>query len=501
MSEVRELAVVERALARAREKSAQLLEALRARRRRRRPPRRQLAPGRRRAKLARALEKLHTERLLKGWGRDELLQRTSDELRRGTNFEAFDAFTACLKMEASPKGRRCVRDVQARTTLAEKLRSVGARFGRDAFMRYADKLEKARREGWAGVRESDGSPVFRMRDRSGLIMLDPADARERTAELIARVMPLLLVCAKKGYELHFAVFTVPNIPAGSLAWGKKAIFTDIKRRVLERGSSGEALATRALDEIVGAIGVQEDPLAIDAHTWNVHVNAILVVDPGKCTPLDRELWPDDPDNPGEKKRDPAADHAGMFSYMKLRHIWGLNVHVERIDPKALRSSLLEVFKYACKTVSEKSLAKFQDSTPAPVDAAPEVTHASAGSAPAFELVDDLEAQLDEANARRPAPAMVDWADERVLEWLDANKGFRRVRGWGCVYRIGKLPRATDPDEGIRWIGRVWVSPYKITVQCDAFDALPVESIRENKSRHPTTAYEAQGPPRAGPQAS
>lgn len=543
---MRNLALVDQALERAREKTAQMLAAPRRRRAaRRRYPR--LHPERRRSKLARALERLRTERLLKAWRRDARMSRARGEIQRSVDSRGFDAFTAGLWAES--KAQRYQTDVRVRALLAEKLRAVAARFDRDDVLTRAVKLEEAGREGWWGVRgELDGSTppdkssiVIRLRDRSGLIMLDPADSRERTAELIERLIPLLLVCAKQGYELHKFVVTEPNVPAGALAWGKEQLFRHFMRTVLERDGSGQEIPrTRAVrhagkvfdvdnparrfPEIVGAIAIQEDPLARDGHHWNQHLNVVLVIDPGQCTPLDRELWPTDPET-GDTKPDPAAARPGMFSYMKLRHVWGHEVEGRLIRGEAseLRDALLEVFKYACKTVSEKSLRKFESSRagrgadPASAGAEPSgyapadsseppapalgVGHQSEpptrDQAPALELVGELE-EPDPAAPRAPAPAMIDWPDERVLEWLDANKGFRRVRAWGCLYRLGKLPRATDPDEGITWLGRISITPWTLTVQLNFFGegnrVSSVASIRENKSRPTGQGYRAQAPP-------
>jgi len=287
------------------------------------------------------------------------------------------------------------------------------------------------------------------------------------------------------------------------------------RVILERNASGEEIPrhvavrhngrvfevdnpARKFPEIVGAFAVQEDPLAINCHHWNTHLNVILIVDPGACTPLDRELWPDDPDKPGEIKRDPAADVPGMFSYMKLAHVWGCQVEIRRLDKSlsALREQLLEVIKYSCKTVSEKSLEKFEVSTPAPAPVGPLASTRDPPPAPVLELTGE---PCDIADARRSAPAMIDWPDHRILEWIDANKGFRRVRGWGVLYRLGKLDRPTDPDAGIQWYGRIWISPYKVTVQRTLdFGGSLIGLIRENKSRSVGPAQRVENPPRAGP---
>lgn len=464
----------------AREQTAAKLAALRKRRRRRARPRPPIDESdRKRSKLGRALERLQTARILRSWKRDAGVSRNLEELNRERSGSArLDALVAFTR--ADVKAQRYKKDSRIRELLATKLCAVGAPAGRRDLLERAEKLRQAGTRGWWGVRESDGSVVIRLRDRSGLIMLDPAESRERTAELIERVTPVLLMCAKQGYEIHKAVFSEPNIPAGSLEWGKQHLFRRFTRTMLERDSSGEEIPrhfhvrhngrtlmvdnpARKFPEIVAAFAVQEDPLARSEHHWNTHLNVILVVDPGQCTPLDRELWPQDPDDPHQVKPDPASEIPGMFSWMKVAHVWGAQVEIRRLEARAssLRRQLLEVIKYSCKTVTEKSLEKFDQAVAGEND--------SHRPRPRQEL--ELSGDPDQEPQERPAPAMIDWPDARVLEWIDANKGFRRVRAWGVLYKLGKIERAGDPDDGIRWLGRIWVSPFKVTLQGDFFDAL------------------------------
>lgn len=514
MKRALELAAVDALVERARAKTAELLQAARRRRRKWKRP-----AGPFKSKLERSLER-RRQRILRGWKRDRAADESTADLQMQDGLVRWDAFTLGLKAES--KAARHQKDCRVRALLAAKLRAVAQAFGRTDVDARAERLEKAGRSGWWGVRELDGSIVVRLRDRSGLIMLDPTEARERTAELTERLLPLLLECARNGLQLYKAVFSEPNIVAGSLPWGKEHIFSEFLRRILERDRKGQEIPrtlpvkhggrwlevpnpARKLPEIVAAFAVQEDPLAADERHWNTHLNVILVVDPGQCAPLAREDWPTDPET-GKPKRDPAADVGGMFSFMKLRHVWGSahQVEIRWLEPTtaALRRQLLEVIKYSCKTVSEKSLEKFEAARTAHAESG-DVTLSDGNTSsenrapPALELLCQDAQDAPAEIARPPAPAMIDWPDARVLEWLDANRGFRRVRSWGCLYRLGKLPRATDPDEGIRWMGRISITPWRIIVQSDFIgrgDSFPVDSIQENKSPSGGPLPRAQSPP-------
>jgi hypothetical protein len=470
---LRDLALVDASIARAREQTTLAIAKFQAKRKSKklqRPPSTIEEIEARRSKLARNLDRMKATRLLRDWRRDREMYENADLLQVRAIPKLVDPEAARLACEA--KGARYQKDVRVRELLAAKLHQVaGGDIGRGDVARRARKLEDAGKRGHWGVRESDGSMVVRLLDRSGLVMLDPAEARERTAELIERLTPVLLECSKRGYQIHKAVFSEPNIPAGQLAWGKKHIFDRFTRTILERDTAGQARrSNRVLPEIVAAFAVQEDPLAGSLHHWNTHLNVILIVDPKATTPLDREHWPEDPDT-GEVKADPAAAAPGMFSYMKLQHTWGAQVEIRRLKATlgTLLQELREVIKYSCKTVSEKSLEKFE-------------------RAPGTRLVDDQdpgELELEHVDAtsavdavterRARAPAMIDWSDARILEWLDANKGFRRVRAWGVLYRLGKIERTGDPDDGIRWMGRIWISTAALTVQLALTGGLTCQS--------------------------
>lgn len=158
---------------------------------------------------------------------------------------------------------------------------------------------------------------------------------------------------------------------------------ETKRELMRR--TREWLAK--FENVKGALVVQEDPLGADG-TWNVHNNVILLVE-------------------------------GELSYEALREAWGFNLHIRQVsaDEAKLSHALLEVVKYCAKIVPTKSAAK-------------------------------ADPQFDFFGARyEGAPAMVDYPDDALLEWLSAQTqvqltrsgrrrvSFRRTRTYGVLHSL------------------------------------------------------------------
>lgn len=152
---------------------------------------------------------------------------------------------------------------------------------------------------------------------------------------------------------------------------------------------------------VGSLVIQEDPKS--AHDdWNVHLNGIIL-------------------------------SKGFLSYKELRAAWGCNIeirqHKMRRSPAQLEHDLHALFnemiKYPVITVAEKSQDK------------------------ATRHVTD-------------APALTDWTPAEVIEWHEANHGFRRTRAYGSLHGIGKPDRPNVTPT--RWLGRLDWQPdgYKVT---------------------------------------
>ena len=188
----------------------------------------------------------------------------------------------------------------------------------------AEKLRTARQTGTWG-RHANGDLVTIWDDKSGLVRLDPDEAREESKRLAERYVPALIKLSDEGRGLHYMVLTVPNIEPGELLEQKKALFrkwVNFKRIRREKH--------HAFAEIIGDIAIMEDPLAADGR-WNVHLNVILVT---------------------QKKF-----HPGL--YQKIRRHWKFNVEIKSLkgDAGELARTFNELIKYSARIVPEKSQAK------------------------------------------------------------------------------------------------------------------------------------------------
>ena len=201
------------------------------------------------------------------------------------------------------------------------------------FYKIVNKLRDARKTGTWGTRPN-GDVVTIWDDKSGLLRLDPDEAREETQRLAERYIPALMKAAKEGAGIHYAVFTLPNFDPGKLAKGQKDIyrkFSNMLRKQLDK--------KKLFPEILGALGVVEAPLAADG-SWNVHLNVLLLTR--------RQFEP------------------GL--YKKLREAWYWNVELKPVkaDVGDLGGTFNELIKYATRPVPEKSADKASDgSTRAP----------------------------------------------------------------------------------------------------------------------------------------
>jgi len=178
-----------------------------------------------------------------------------------------------------------------------------------------DKLRTCRQAGTA-LQKADGGNVFMFESKCGQCKLCSDEAREETRRLLKRyLMPVREFALKsKRHSVYYAVFTHLNFAVGNLREGKRdqiAAFNDWQKREFK-------------NIVKGSLIVQEDPLAAGGD-WNVHLNAILLVD-------------------------------GRLDYKRVRSTWGFNVEIRKLDgeiPSLIRS-FVEIMKYAVKTVPSKS---------------------------------------------------------------------------------------------------------------------------------------------------
>ncbi len=368
---------------------------------------------------------------------------------------------------AESKAAREVRHAKVRQVVAAKFDQLAAwadehELGADATeyrVKVADKLRPARRYGWWAFDRITRKRYMRFRDRSGLVRLDPSESRRDTARLIQKYTPVVLERVARGERFCSAVFSMPNVPRGRLAWGKAEMFRETARWF------------RHFPEVTGRIEVQEDPLARDLQSWNVHNNVLLLFDPRKVTRLPPELARQgEMPLPGQLAKLPTPierDRAppGELSYAKAHHFWpGKQIQLRKVeagDAEAVAKTFKEALKYAVKWVGKKQLDGDRSS-----DGEFGSTHdGGVGKDSGTGCEGDLAGAHLRGNSRT-APPLTAWPLDALHEWYQANKGKRRVRSFGCFYNAPKPERPDDPElvGKLRFGGRVHVSPEHFYVE-------------------------------------
>lgn len=328
------------------------------------------------------------------------------------------------------------------------------------------KLQGVRREADVGFLRN-GKMMLRWDRKAGMPLYDPDDAREEAARLARRQIPKMLELLKRpGHRAYYLCGTAPNSPAGELAEGQRALYAKWYRliRACKRKSS-------PLFPIVGAIAVMESPLG-RYRDWHPHLNIIVVCD----------RWLD---------------------FKQLKGWWHWNMEMRPLDghQASLERAFREIIKYACRTVSEKSLAKSQSEDPgrdydrlhAAAGRGAEVHHgrrgrpeadavsAGEGAGSGSAVVCAVEpAQREAPNSQTgQAPAMDEWSAVEALEYDRAHRRFRRSRAYRALFGI---PKPAPPDyTGARWDGRVSRSDGgAYTARFTTIESIPGDkSTREN----------------------
>lgn len=299
-----------------------------------------------------------------------------------------------------------------RSALAQKMeREVLPHAPEEWLQRYPERLRLARQSGQFGIRLDTGKPVVFWDNKAGLARLCPDDAREEAMRLRRRVMPRVEELRASGHRMLYAVFTMPNFAAGKLDDGMHSIIERFKASVLKaKNKDGELL----FPEIKGALVVLEAPLGA-SRDWNVHLNVILVIAPKV-----------------------------FFDFGKLREQWhwnigGPNGRMAWISdaPGAFEAAFAELIKYAVAATVAKS-----------------AQHAAKG--------------------KTPAPPMLEWTPDELLEWLRAMHGFRRTRTYGVMYGLD-APEAEELG-AVVWVGTVSLQGGRYRHRLALLDSIPEDKF-------------------------
>lgn len=359
----------------------------------------------------------------------------------------FENFLQMIDQQRLPFEQEDVHE-NVRRSIARYLDTVVApRTADPAIRKLSTKLREARQTGTIMYRKEDRKFITMWDSKAGLPLLCPDDAREEAMRVQRRVVPAVMEALKqKGARAYSCVFTVENSAPGKLRAGMRNLSRKLRSLIRKCKRDGSL-------PILGAYAVMESPLG-GYRTWHPHLNVILIT-------------------------------SGWFDYAKLRALWCANVHVERLtgSEDSIEAALRELIKYSVRAVPEKSQAKAaaehgEQARRGYVDNA---TASKAGPNPGGG--DTPPGSLSE---RPPAPAMIEWTADEFTEWWSAHKGFRRSRGYGCLYRVDD----PEPDSiaGFEAVGTVKHEGTKLVRRFTLLESIPGDKsstgdLRERLKSH------------------
>jgi len=282
-----------------------------------------------------------------------------------------------------------------------------------------DQLRIARHDGPIYFDHNTGKLVPLWDAKAGLARYCPDDAREEAQRVVNKYRPVLLEHQAAGYNIYTCVLTAPNVGRGGLRREQDRQFRAFRQMLKRRYPDGSLV----FPEIAGALVVQESPLG-GYRDWHVHLNVIFVV-------------------------------RGSINYGKLRSRWGANLEIDQVAAgkhlsetqraDAMRCALTELIKYPVTAMAVKSAKKALQHSRDP--------------------------------DRPPAPGMLDYSGSELLEWMRGQRGHRRTRSYGCLFKVKKpepLPKGPRTFVGrISWLGK----RYGVKLALPA----PIGSIREDNS--------------------
>lgn len=254
----------------------------------------------------------------------KFIERKEQAAGASTPREQYDLMLM-VRDELMEKGEGYRKRAVVRTKLADYIeREVLPKHFDLKLLTAAEKLRAARQTGTWG-RHENGDIAMIWDDKSGLVRLDPDEAREESKRIAERYVPAMIKLSDEGRGLHYLVLTIPNVKPGELLAAKRSMYRKwVNFKRMQRDEQKLFL------EIIGDIAIMEDPLAADGR-WNVHLNVILVT----------------------QKR----FHEGL--YQKIRRYWKFNVEIKSLkgDAGELARTFNELIKYGGRAVPDKSSAK------------------------------------------------------------------------------------------------------------------------------------------------
>lgn len=283
---------------------------------------------------------------------------------------------------------------EAEHQIADYMREVASATGLLDLVQQAERHDECRLHGAVGLKPGGGTMIA-WDSKCGSVRTCPDESREETQRLTEFYLPAMLDWVKTSptHRIFYGVFTTHNYRAGGLAGGKRDLLEKFKAWM---NHQADACPVRFWEQH-GITHVVRSRKKKMPPTFNIKGALVIQEDPLSAA----GDW--------NVHLNVFLLVKGAFDFKQARQLWGANLHLQQIEGDAakLRASLLEAIKYSAQFVPGKSSQKAAEGSTA-------------------------------------APAMVEWPHWRFAEWWTAQKGFRRVRSYGCLYALhGKRWDAMD----------------------------------------------------------
>ena len=204
-------------------------------------------------------------------------------------------------------------------TIVPACRDLGDYDMADEQMRQALKHQQCRTSGFFGINDG-GNVIVAWDTKCSSSKYCPDEATKAAKQFRERYEPEIKRRRELGYQIYKVWPTLPNYPGGRLAEGQRHIFKRFRDKLIRPKING-----RNKFGIRGALVIGESPLSKN-RDWNVHLNAILIVD-------DR------------------------LDYKAVREQWGCNIEMRKhkdFSDSGMHGLFSEMVKYSTQAIPSKS---------------------------------------------------------------------------------------------------------------------------------------------------
>ena len=285
--------------------------------------------------------------------------------------------------------------------LAQRIYQLGRHLKRPDLINRSKDMQFCRQHGIWGQRE-DGKCVVAWDHKCNDSRLCPHEAALQSKRLCEHYIPAItrFLRKKSNHRAYFLVLAPPNYPPGDLKTGKQDIFNQLKkclRFTLDacpvRFRRHQVISSRKRTML--AFPMIKGVLAIQEDPLSMH-----------------DDW--------NVHLNVILLVEGAFDFKQFRAVWGHHMYIKEMKRRELyiRKTLHEAIKYSAQHIGEKSKQKHD-------------------------------------HKQSQAPALIDYTDAQLCEWIDAQRQFRRVRSYGYLYRIKSEEKDLIQYLAVTWRGETW----------------------------------------------